>query len=192
MITVGIILFPQVEELDFIGPFEVLSYVNKLRPDSTKVILIAATTNPVTAFNGLRILPDTTFSDCPPLDILIAPGGKGRIVAMQSEAIKAFLHSQLRGLTFLTSVCTGAFLLAAAGLLNGKTATTYHTAFEELAAYGVTVTPSKVVRDGKIITAGGVSSGLELGFYLLRELFGTEFSQEVARRIEYAVDVKKL
>ena len=192
MITVGIILFPQVEELDFIGPFEVLSYINKLRPDSTKVILVAETTNPVTAFNGLRILPDTTFSDCPPLDILIAPGGKGRITAMQSEAIKAFLHSQLRGLTFLTSVCTGAFLLAAAGLLNGKTATTYHTAFEELAAYGVTVTSSKVVRDGKVVTAGGVSSGLELGFYLLRELFGTEFSQEVSRRIEYAVDVKKL
>ena len=192
MITIGIILFPQVEELDFIGPFEVLSYVNKLRPASTKILLIAETADPVTAFNGLRIIPDTTFQDCPPLDILVAPGGKGRASAMHNKALMTFIQSQLNNLKFLTSVCTGAFLLAAAGLLNGKTATTYHTAYDELAAYGVTVSPAKVVRDGTLITAGGVSSGLELGFYLLRELFGAELSQEVARKIEYMVDVTKL
>ena len=192
MITAGILIFPHVEELDFIGPFEVLSYVNKISPDSIKVLLAADSLVPVRAFNGLKVLPDTVFGDCPPLDVLVIPGGKGRLTAMKDPVIREFILTQARTARYVTSVCTGAFLLAAAGLLNGKKATTYHTAFDELASFGVTVTPAKVVRDGAIITAGGVSSGLELGFYLLRELFGAATAQEVAEKIEYAVDVTSL
>ncbi len=192
MITIGILVFPQVEELDFVGPYEVLSYINKIRPDSTRVLLVAETPEPVAAFNGLRVIPDTTLAACPPLDIVLAPGGKGRLAAMKNPAILAFINRQRPNAKLVASVCTGAFLLAEAGLLAGKKATTYHAAFAELAGYGVRVVAEKVVRDGGIVTAGGVSSGLELGFYLLRELFGADLAREVARKIEYAVDIAAL
>lgn len=192
MVSIGILIFPQVEELDFVGPFEVLNYVNKIRPDSTKVQLIAEALEPIQAFNGMKIIPDTTLEACSALDIVVIPGGKGRLTAMKSVTIKEFIQAQMKTAKYVTSVCTGAFLLAEAGLLTGKKATTYHTAFSELESYSVQVISAKVVQDGKIITAGGVSSGLELGFYLLKELFGSSLSQEVARKIEYDVDVNTL
>lgn len=171
MITIGIVIFPQVEELDFVGPFEVLSYINKVQSNSTQVLLIAPSLDPVQAFNGLRVLPDVTLEDCPNLDILLFPGGKGRMQWMKEPSMQDFIQKHRENVTYLTSVCTGAFFLAEAGVLFGKEATTYHSSFDELSRYGVNVVSSKVVQDGKIITAGGVSSGIELGFYLLRELF---------------------
>ena len=192
MLTIGILIFPQVEELDFVGPFEVLSYINKVRPDSTKVMLVAETLEPVAAFNGLKIIPDMSLETCPPLDIIVAPGGKGRMAAMKNPAILAFIRRQRQNARYVASVCTGAFLLAEAGLLAGKKATTYHTAFAELAGYDIQVVAEKVVRDGDIVTAGGVSSGLELGFFLLRDLFGADLAQEVADKIEYNIDVAAL
>ena len=192
MITIGILIFEQVEELDFVGPFEVLSYVNKIQPNSTEVLLIAEASDVVHAYNGLRVIPDTTINACPQLDVLVVPGGKGRQRAMKNPVIKEFIQRQTATAQYIASVCTGAFLLAEAGLLTGKKATTYHTAYSELKSYSVQVSPSKVVRDGKIVTSGGVSSGLELGFYLLRELFNANLSQEVANKIEYKVDVNNL
>lgn len=192
MVTIGIVIFPNVEELDFVAPFEVLNYINKVQPNSTNVLLIAPRLEPVRAFNGLRILPDVTFEQCPTLDILLFPGGKGRITWMKEASMQNFIHQHISELTYVTSVCTGAFFLAEANLLSGKKATTYHTAFDELAAYGVHVVASKVVQEGKIITAAGVSSGLELGFYLLRELFGVALAQDVADKIEYKIDVARL
>lgn len=192
MLTVGILIFPDVEELDFVGPFEVLSYVNKIRPDSTRVLLVAETLDTVRAYNGMRILPDTALAACPDLDILVVPGGKGRLAAMKNSALIQFIQNQAAQARYIASVCTGAFLLAEAGLLTGKQATTYHECFDELAAYNVTVLPEKVVPQEGIITAGGVSSGIELGFYLLRELFGVEIAQKAARKIEYDVDVSAL
>jgi transcriptional regulator GlxA family with amidase domain len=192
MQTVGILIFPAVEELDFIGPFEVLNYINKIQPGGLRVLLVAETLAPVQAFNGLRVLPDVTCQNCPPLDILLVPGGKGRIAAMKNQVLLHFIQVQSTTARYITSVCTGAFLLASAGLLTNKKATTYHTAFEELATFGVDVQSAKVVRDGNIITAAGVSSGLELGFYLIRELFGLAAAQETAQKIEYAVDVAAL
>ena len=192
MLTVGILLFPQVEELDFVGPFEILSYINKIRPESTKVLLIAESAEPVEAFNGMKIIPDVTMANCPQLDILVVPGGKGRYAAMKNTAIKEFIQQQAQKAKYITSVCTGAFLLAEAGLLKNKRATTYHTAFAELAAYSVEVLAQKVVREDNIITAAGVSSGIELGLYILREEFGAAVAQEVADKIEYAIDVTKI
>lgn len=192
MITIGIVIFPQVEELDFVGPFEVLSYINKVQSNSTKVLLIAPSLDPVQAFNGLRVLPDVTLQDCPPLDILLFPGGKGRTQWMKEPSMQNFIQKHHENVTYLASVCTGAFFLAEAGVLLGKEATTYHSAFDELSRYGVNVVSSKVVQDGKIITAGGVSSGIELGFYLLRELFGVNIAQEVAQKIEYTIDITAL
>lgn len=192
MLTVGVLLFPRVEELDFVGPFEVLSYINKIRPESTKVMLIAETAEPVEAFNGMKIIPDVTMENCPQLDILVVPGGKGRYAAMKNSTIQKFIQQQAQKAKYITSVCTGAFLLAEAGLLTGKKATTYHTAFAELAAYSVEVLPQKVVRAGNIITGAGVSSGIELGLYLLKEEFGAAVAQKAADNIEYAIDVTKI
>lgn len=192
MVKIGVLLFPQVEELDFVGPFEVLSHVNKIQPDSTTVLLVAESAEPLRAYNGMQIIPDTTIANCPALDILVVPGGKGRLTAMKNAVIQEFIQKQLPTANYITSVCTGAFLLAEAGLLNGKKATTYHAAFTELASYSVQVLPQKIVHDGKIITAGGVSSGIELGFYLLKQLFGLQLAQEVAQSIEYHVDINTL
>jgi len=191
MLTIGVLLFPQVEELDFVGPFEVLSYINKIKPASTKVLLIAESADPVEAYNGMRVIPDMTMANCPQLDILVVPGGKGRYTAMKNTAIQEFIQRQAQKAKYITSVCTGAFLLAEAGLLKNKKATTYHTAFAELAAYSVEVLSQKVVREDNIITAAGVSSGIELGLYLLKEEFGAALAQEVADKIEYAIDVTK-
>lgn len=186
MVTMGILLFPEVEELDFAGPFEVLSYVNKLIPASVEVKIIAETLEPVKCYNGLRVLPDMTIEECPQLDILVIPGGQGRKTATKNIPLLDFIKRQHEGTIYTCSVCTGAFLLAEAGLLFGKKATTYHTAFGELDAFpNVTVSNAKVVQDGKVITGGGVSSGLELGFHVVQLLFGRLIAQEVARRIEY-------
>ena len=192
MLTIGVLLFPQVEELDFVGPFEVLSYINKIQPASTKVMLIAEAAEPVEAFNGMRVIPDVTMANCPQMDILVVPGGKGRYTAMKNTAIQEFIQRQAQKAKYITSVCTGAFLLAEAGLLANKKATTYHTAFAELAAYSVEVLSQKVVREDNIITAAGVSSGIELGLYLLKEEFGAALAQEVADKIEYDIDVTKI
>lgn len=192
MITIGILLFPQVEELDFVAPFEVLSYINKIQNGSTKVLLIAEKTDPIEAFNGMRVIPHTTLTDCPPLDIIVVPGGKGRVSAMKNSAITGFIIRQSRHAKFITSVCTGALILAAAGLLTNKKATTYHTAFAELGSYSVETIAQKVVHDGQIITSAGVSSGIELGLYLLKILFGSDMAQEVADKIEYNINVDQM
>jgi cyclohexyl-isocyanide hydratase len=196
MKTIGILVFPNAEEMDFIGPFEVLSYINKIKPESTKVLLIAENSGPVTAFNGLTVIPHATLKDCPPLDVLVVPGGgrkgEGRWTAMKNPVIIDFIKKQANTAQYVTSVCSGAFLLAEAGLLTGKKATTHHYYFSELEAYDVKVITKKVVHDGQIITSAGVTSGLEYGFYMLKLMFGAENAQEVARRIEYNIDVNTL
>ncbi len=192
MYIIGILVFPGVEELDFAGPFEILSYINKIRPGSVDVMIVAENSDPVDCFNGLTILPHADINDCVPLDVLIVPGGRGRIEAMGKRNLLEFITKQNNYTTYTASVCTGAFLLAGAGLLKGRRATTYHTAFDELSSYSIEAVRSKVVKDGKFITSAGVSSGIELGLFLLRLLFGTEDAAEVARRVEYEIDVNSL
>jgi len=192
MIKIGILIFPQVEEMDFVAPFKVLSYINKIRPNSTQVFLIAEQLEVVQAFNGMKIVPDHEITDCPSLDILVIPGGKGRFDAMHNVKIKEFILRQSKQAHYIASVCTGALILAETGLLQGKRATTYHAAFEELRAYQAIVEQTKVVHDGNIITAAGVTSGLELGFYLLKLLFGSIVAKQVAEKIEYTIDIDAL
>ncbi|MDF2566462.1 MAG: domain, InhA-type [Massilibacillus sp.] len=193
MVKIGVLIFPQVEEMDFVGPFEVLSYINKIQSNSTQVSLVAENLDIIQAFNGMKIIPEYSFATCPDLDILVVPGGKGRFEAMHNSNIRKFVLSQSKHTKYMTSVCTGAFILATAGLLEGKKATTYHTALEELETYhAIAIKQTKVIQDGNIITAAGVTSGLELGFYVLKILFGSELAKEVAEKIEYAVDIDNL
>jgi len=185
VINAGILVFDNLEELDFIGPFEVLSYVNKIKPDSLNVWLISADEKNIQGYNGLRFITDYTIDDCPPLDVLVVPGGQGRKTAMKNTKILNFIQSRYNELKYLSSVCTGSFIIAAAGLLKDRHATTYHTALDELSGMGVIVEKSKVVQDGKIITGAGVSSGIDVGLYLISKLFDEATAQETADKIEY-------
>lgn len=186
MINIGILVFEDIEELDFIGPFEVLSYINKIRPQSTNVWIVSDGKEIIIGYNGLRFFADYTIDSCPHMDVLIVPGGQGRKSAMKNENILSFIKSRYGELRYLSSVCTGALIIGAAGILNGRSATTYHTAFHELSQMGAVPKISKVVQDGKIITGAGVSSGIDVGLYLLSKLFDEITANQVADKIEYS------
>jgi cyclohexyl-isocyanide hydratase len=185
MINIGILVFEEIEELDFVGPFEVFSFVNEIKTDSVNVWLIGTDEKIIRGYNGLRFFADYTIDSCPHLDVLVVPGGQGRKIAMKNIRILNFIKDRYNDLKYLASVCTGSLIIAAAGLLKNKRATTYHTAFDELSEMGVIAEKSKVVQDGKIITGAGVSSGIDVGLYLLSKLFDEETAQQVADKIEY-------
>jgi len=190
-IRVGVLVFPDVEELDFVGPLEVLSYPRKpVRGEGpeSEVLTVAEAPGPIRCSNGLRILPDTTLDSAPPLDALVVPGGNGRKIAMRSPTVRAFLRRQAESGGYVASVCTGAFLLAEAGLLDGREATTFRGALEELRGYpGIRVVERKVVPQGRILTSGGVSSGLDLAVALLGLLFDPATAREAAAYVEYRI-----
>ncbi len=181
----GILVFEGVEELDFVGPWEVLSYVNKIERDSLDLMTVSPAA-PVRAYNGLMFLPDATLGDCPRLDILIVPGGKGRLEQMSCEPTLEFIRSAYPELQYLCSVCTGSFLLAEAGLLSGRSVTTHHGAFGEMEEYpDITLVRERIVRDGNIVSAAGVAAGIDLGFYLVEEIFGSKVAKAVGKGMEY-------
>ena len=184
-LQVGILIFDDVEELDFVGPWEVLASVNQVKPGSLGLKLVG-THSPVRAVNGMRVLPDILLEDCSQLDLLIIPGGSGRQKQMVEQPTLDFVRQQYEGLTYLASVCTGTFILLKAGLLDGKLATTHHSALEELASYPeVEVVEERLTQSGNILCAAGVTSGMDLAFFLVRQLFGKSMAEQVARRIEY-------
>jgi cyclohexyl-isocyanide hydratase len=194
---VVILTFPGVEELDFVGPYEAFSMAEAIRPESCRVELVAKTADPIAARHGLRFFPDRAFDGCPEADILIVPGGAGRLKAMKDPEILSFVRRIASSAEFVATVCTGAFIAAAAGLLEGRRATTHHSAFAELEAFGgVTLVRDRIVDagdlpspDGKagcrILTAGGVSSGIDLALEIIRRIYGDESSALVRERMEY-------
>lgn len=181
---IGMIVYPKVEELDFVGPFETLSHM-----EDQKIDLISITLTPIKAYNGLRVVPDSTFSDDTKYDILLVPGGEGRKKAMKDPTLLSFIKDQAEHLKYLSSVCTGAFILAEAGLLDGLKATTHHSALEELEHYRkIEVVEERVVKNDtspKIWTASGISSGIDLSLELISELCGKKKAIEAADRMEY-------
>lgn len=185
-ITTGILTFPRVEELDFVGPLEVFGMVAKSNPGAARVVTVAAETTLLRGDNGLHFQPDYSFETCPRLDVLVVPGGPGRVAAMDDPAITGWVRKQAETCRYVTSVCTGAFILAKAGLLEGLEATTHHRAFDEFCALpGVTLRKERIVHHGKIITCGGVSSGVDMALYLAGLLWGPAVAGAAARRIEW-------
>ena len=185
---IGILVFDQVEELDFVGPFEVLSYVNKVQPGTVEVLLLSSGKKEIKAFNGLKFHADRLLENLSDdyLDILIVPGGKGRLEEAKNEAILEYLRRVAPNLKLLASVCTGAFFLAEAGLLEGRKATTHHTALTELEKFsGVEVVGEKIVKNQDIWLSAGVSSGIDLGLEIVKEFFGEEIMKKVQQGIEY-------
>ncbi|GGC33633.1 glutamine amidotransferase [Siccirubricoccus deserti] len=178
---IGFLLFPRLTQLDFTGPFEVLS-----RLPGAAVRMLWKEAGPVRSDTGLSILADTGFADCPQLDIICVPGGPGVAALMEDAAVLDFLRAQAAGARYVTSVCTGALVLGAAGLLRGKRATTHWASHDFLAALGATPVAARVVRDGKLFTGGGVTAGIDFALTIAAEIAGPAVAQAIQLQIEYA------
>lgn len=183
--TLGIVLFPEVEELDFVGPLEVFGTLAKFDGD-WRVVTVAETRDLLEAANGLKVKPDHSFDDCPPLDVLLVPGGMGTRRERKNAKMLEFVRRAAAGASYVTSVCTGALVLHAAGLLRGKRATTYSASIEWLKSFGdVEVVNQRFVHDGNVITAAGVSAGIDMALYLVGLLNGSKTALLVQKAIEY-------
>jgi transcriptional regulator GlxA family with amidase domain len=192
-VKVGIFVFNEVEVLDFAGPFEVFSLTKNGDDKLFEVIVIGETHEPVTARNGLKILPAASFTEMPDLDILIIPGGYGaeEIEIKNRTAIKWIIEQQKK-VKILASVCTGALLLAECGLLNNKKATTHWMDLDRLEhdyPNIEVVRNTKFVDEGDIITSGGISAGINMSFHVVSRLFGSDIAKITARRMEYDIEL---
>ena len=190
--NIGFVIFPGITQLDFTGPFEVLSRLGTPPSISapskfprSRTHVVAKTTLPVSSDRGLIIMPTCTFETCPPLDLICLPGGAGVVEAIADAETVNFVRRQGGRAGYVTSVCTGAFLLGAAGLLKGRRAATHWAYVDLLPLVGATHENRRIVRDGSVITAGGVTSGIDFAFQIIAELAGPEVAQAIQLAIEY-------
>ena len=195
-LNIGILLFDNVEVLDFAGPFEVFSRT-RLQPGVEarrseegapfQVFTVARTRDPITATGGLTVVPRHGFADAPRIDLLVVPGGFGTRRLLNDEETLDWIRRTAAAARQVTSVCTGSLLLARAGLLQGRRATTHWAALDLLGSLdaGVTVERASRVVDDGVITSAGVASGMDMAFYIVETLCGREVADETARYIEY-------
>ncbi|MNQ58399.1 Isonitrile hydratase [compost metagenome] len=180
-LQIGFLLFPQVQQLDLTGPYDVLASL----PD-VKVHLIWKDLIPVSASTGLVLKPTTTFDDCPDLDVICIPGGSGVGPLMEDPLTLAFIQAKAAKARYVTSVCTGALVLGAAGLLKGKRATTHWAYHDLLGLLGAIAVKDRVVRDGNLLTGGGITAGIDFALTLAAELYGDDAAQLLQLQLEYA------
>ena len=178
--NIGFVLFPDVTQLDFTGPLQVLH-----RIPGSKVHIAARTGAPVPSDCGLSLMPTTTFAECPPLDLICVPGGFGMSGAIADPVTVDFGRRQGERAKYVTSVCTGAFVLGVAGLLKGRRATTHWAYTGLLAMVGAIYEKGRVVRDGNVFTGGGVTAGIDFALTLAAEVAGPEVAQRIQLSIEY-------
>jgi transcriptional regulator GlxA family with amidase domain len=185
-ITTGILLFDDVEELDFAGPWEVLAAAVALA-GAGRVVSVAQEKQPVRCHKGLRVLPDHDFADAPELDVLLVPGGLGTRQQVENTALIDWLRKAGEHCRWVTSVCTGALLLHEAGFARGKRVTTHWSFVETLRQRGeITVLDGpRYVRDGNLVTAAGVSAGIDMALWLVGQLYSVDASRTVQRWIQY-------
>lgn len=177
---IGFLLFPDITQLDMTGPYEVFAKL-----PGAKIHLVWKTLDPVKAGGGMQILPTITFADCPKLDLICVPGGGGVNALMNDAEVLAFVKRQAEGARYVTSVCTGALVLGAAGLLEGKRAATYWMARDMLPAFGATPVNDRVVIDGNVITGGGVTAGIDFALVVVAHVFGEDQAKAIQLGIEY-------
>lgn len=181
----GIVIFNQVEELDFVGPWEMATMWNRFA-GGPQCLLVAETAAAVSCAKGMSVNPQITFADCPQLDYLLVPGGEGSRREVSNPAILSFLSAQARHSRAILSVCTGAFVLHAAGLLSGKRATTHWGSLERLRELGdVGVLEQRFVQDGNVWTSAGVSAGMDMLLAFIAETAGEETAGKVQFGAEY-------
>lgn len=187
--TIGILLFDDVEELDAVGPWEVLSYWTRRSPeDGYRVVTFSESGGPVTCAKGLTISPQHSDTDVPDLDVLVYPGGRGTRRHLEEPAQLDWVRAQRERVPLMASVCTGSLVYAAAGLLHGRPATTHWAALDLLAELDPTIElrpADRFVDDGDVISAAGVSAGIDMALHLVDRLAGRERAREVRRGIQY-------
>ena len=179
-VVVGMVMFPRFTQLDLTGPYEVFSSA----PEA-EVHLLSSSLEPVRTEWGLEIVPTARYADAPRLDVLFVPGGPGIPAAMEDEGLLAFLKDKASEASYVTSVCTGALLLGAAGLLRGYRAATHWSTMGILPALGAEPVRKRVVVDRNRITGGGVTAGIDFALLIVGELFGEETAKEIQLSIEY-------
>lgn len=193
-ITVGIMIYDDVEVLDFTGPYEVFSVTRTLdQPEFTdpcpfEILLVSERHRKIKTMGGMKVIPDHDFLDFPDVDILVVPGGLGERREHRNAIIHHFLKTQSKKVKTLASVCTGAFFLAYSGLLNGKRATTHFLSLDRLEQSFPeidVVREKRYVEDGNIITSAGISAGIDMSLYLVGKYFGEETARLTAREMEY-------
>ena len=184
--TTGILIFPDAEELDFVGPWEVLTSARALRPED-RVVTIAQTREPVRCAKGLRVIPDHGFDDAPKLDVVLVPGGQGTRREVSNPVLIDWLRKAGAQCTWVTSVCTGALLLHEAGFAKGKRVTTHFAFVEQLRKRGDIEVLERVryVRDGNLVTSAGVSAGIDMALWLVGQIHGVALARQVQHYIEY-------
>jgi transcriptional regulator GlxA family with amidase domain len=188
LIRIAIAVFDGAEELDFVGPWEVLAAWRFLYPDDVDVFLVGETAEPLTCAKGMRVLADRTWDEAGEIDVLVYPGGRGTRAQLGDQSVRERLRRLRANGTLMTSVCTGALVFADAGLLDGRPAATYHAAFDELLPLGREIAPRPGVRfvdDGDVVTAAGVSAGIDMALHLVGRLASPERAREVRRYIQY-------
>jgi len=179
-LQIGLLLFPDVTQLDLTGPWEVFA-----RTPGVECHLIWKDLQPVRSDRGLSILPTTTFADCPPLDVICVPGGPGQIALMSDDITLNFLRQQADQAKWVTSVCTGSLVLGAAGLLKGYRATSHWSSIDQLALLGAEPVSQRVVRDRNRISGAGVTSGIDFALTLVAEIAGDAVAKAVQLQMEY-------
>ena len=191
---VGIVVFEEIEVLDFCGPFEVFAATRldearrREEPSPFEVWLVAENNAPVVTAGGMKVIPDHTFASCPRLDILVVPGGWGTRRELDNPAMLDWLRLRAPEVEILTSVCTGAMLLGAAGLLDGRRATTHWRSLDWLRESFPAVTvvyDEHVVEDGHVITSAGISAGIDLALKVVARYHGETVARATARHMEY-------
>lgn len=177
---IGFVLFPNVTQLDFTGPVQVLNRM----PDAT-IHVLAKDNKPVQTDCPFEIVPSGSFADAPKLDMICVPGGHGVSAACQDQEVLDFIAKAGEEASYVTSVCTGAFLLGKAGLLTGKKATTHWAYTDLLPMVGATHMPGRVVRDGNTFTGGGVTAGIDFAFTIMQEIAGSQLAESFQLALEY-------
>jgi transcriptional regulator GlxA family with amidase domain len=187
MTTYGLLIFDGAEELDFAGPWEVFSTSSALRDHADTVVLIAQNPAPVRCAKGMRVLPDHTLADHPPLDVLLVPGGQGTRREVANPEVIDWIRTTAAGAGWVTSVCTGALLLHEAGPARGRRVATHYSFEDTLQARGevTVVRDARYVIDGNLATSQGVSAGIDLALWLVGRLHGRDHARAVRRYIQY-------
>lgn len=187
-LAIGILVFDDAEELDFVGPWEVFTMANAVAKDSHRVLLIAEREAPIRCAKGMRVLPDVMLAETPALDVLLIPGGQGTRREVENEPLLAWIAKTAADCRWVTSVCTGALLLTAAGPARGKRVTTHWSFVEVLRKRGEArevLENVRYVRDGNVVTAAGVSAGIDMTLWLTGQIHGPDFARKVQRGMEY-------
>jgi len=178
---IGLLVFPKVQQLDLTGPYDVFATM-----PGVVVHLVWKDLKPLLSSTGLTMVPTVTFADCPDLDVICVPGGVGVDALMEDPEALAFIRHQASTAQYITSVCTGALVLGAAGLLKGRRATTHWASHSLLEQFGAIPVKERVVRDGNLMTGGGVTAGIDFALTLIGDVFDADKSRTIQLQLEYA------